>query len=197
LRAGGEGLTGDAIAFHVIDQALTASNPGDQASLWRSRKNIIRLTFGSDIAASTGPISLAEKLEIRQLLPGGEFGPDLSGGFDFSVENDGGGLPRVLRIQDTGGNMSHRAWYGILNNGGWLAVPPFEVQHVLQIGDADGNKLVISLDVGAVNAGIPCFVDCGDDNRLDIDGDGRVISLDVGVVNGHIGSFTVSKPSGH
>jgi len=167
---------------------LLTSTPLDQGTLWRSRKNIVRLTFDGDLRSTPAP----GEIEINELLPGGAFGPDLSASFAIDVE---GGT--VLRLQDTGATLQHRKWYAIRNVGNWAGVEDFEVQYLVQMGDCDGNGIVISLDVGCVNAGIPCFVNCGDDNRLDIDGDGRVISLDVGVVNGHIGSFSVPKPDGH
>ena len=167
---------------------LTTSKPLDQGTLWRSQKNITRLTFDGDLRSTPAP----GEIEINEMLPGGVFGADLSASFTIDVE---GGT--VLRLQDTGATLEHRKWYAIRNIGGWGAVNDFEIQYLLQMGDADENGIVISLDVGAVNSGIPCFVNCGDDNRLDIDGDGRIISLDVGVVNGHIGSFSVPKPDGH
>ena len=133
---------------------------------------------------------------IQELLPNGQFGPDLSAGFTFTVELDGAN-PRVLRVWEDASTLQHRRWYAVRNIGDWGGAAPFELHYLLQVGDADANMIVISLDVGAVNSGIPCFVNCGDDNRLDIDGDFRVISLDVGVINGHIGSFNVPKPTGH
>jgi len=167
---------------------LASSVPANNASLWRSKFNIARLTFDGNLPAAPTP----GQVQINELLPAGAFGPDLSASFTFEVE---GGT--VLKIRDTGATLEHRKWYGIRNVGGWAGVADFEVDYLVQMGDCDGNGLVISLDVGCVNAGIPCFTNCGDDNRKDIDGDGRVISLDVGVVNGHIGSFAVPKPSGH
>jgi len=167
---------------------LVASEPADQGSLWRPEKNVVRLTFGGTPPAAP----VAGEIQINELLPAGVFGPDLSGSFALQMESG-----TVLRIEDAGASLEHRKWYAIRNVGGWSGVAEFEVQYLLQAGDCDGNGLVISLDVGCVNAQIPCFTNCGDGNRADIDGDGRVISLDVGVVNGHIGSFAVPKPSGH
>lgn len=168
--------------------SAVSSVPPAEGSLWRSQKNIVRITFDAALDAAPG----ASEVEINELLPDGQFGPDLSESFTFAVE---GG--NVLRLQDNADTLVHRTWYTVRNVGNYRCVNTFRNDFVVQMGDCDGNGLVISLDVGCVNAGIPCFTGCGDDNRKDIDGDGRVISLDVGVVNGHIGSFTVPKPTGH
>ena len=37
----------------------------------------------------------------------------------FTIENNGGGQPRVLKIQDIGATLQHRTWYGLQNVGGW------------------------------------------------------------------------------
>jgi len=180
------------MAGRLCEATLVGSRPANGKSLWRSKHNIARLVFDGDIATPA-----PGELLIQELLPNGLFGPDLSSGFSLTVENDGASNPRILRVWENDSTLQHRHWYAIRNVGDWNRVGVFEVQYLLQVGDADGNMIVISLDVGAVNAGIPCFINCGDDNRLDTDGDGRVISLDVGVINGHIGSFTVPKPTGH
>jgi len=174
------------------DANLISSVPRDDYSLWRSQNNIARFTFDADI---TKP--MPGQVEIRELLPRGACGPDLSASFTFEVESDLNGNPRILKVQEDGSVLQHRRWYAVLNPGSWKGVAEFEIHYVVQVGDCDGNTLVISLEVGCVNASIPCFANCGDDNRADIDGDGRVISLDVGVVNAHIGSFALGKPTGH
>ena len=183
--------TVDMGAYEAILPMLIDSNPPDQGTLWRSQNNIMRLTFSDDITTPG-----AGHVTIKELLPDGAFGPDLSANFTFAIESDGGN-PRILKIDETTSILEHRKWYAIQNEGDWEGVATFELQLVVQVGDCDGNGIVISLDVGCVNAAIPCFTNCGDDARPDIDGDGRIISLDVGVVNAHIGSFAVTKPSGH
>jgi len=188
-----EHLEGDA----VIDVEVT-SNRGDCLS---------HIGVARELAAGTGKelrlpeISLEEaekpaseycQVEINELLPEGAFGPDLSASFSFDVE---GGT--VVRIQDSGATLEHRKWYAIRNVGNWPGVAPFEIHYLVQMGDCDGDGVVISLDVGCVNAGIPCIDNCGDENRKDMDADGKVLSLDVGAVNAHLGSFAVPKPTGH
>jgi len=169
---------------------LSASKPPHKGTLWRSQNNIVRITFDADITApKPGEVKIAELLQC------GIYGSELpTSSFTFDVENDTGGRPRVLKIQENGSVLRHRRWYAFRNVGNWQGVANFELHYLVQAGDCDGDGAVISLDVGCVNAGIPCFTDCGVDNRKDIDGDGRVISLDVGVVNAHIGSFTIPSP---
>jgi len=174
------------------DAELYTSKPEDEDTWWRSQNNIARLTFYCDVSApGSGDVT------IQEMLDDGEFDDDLSDSFDFTIEDDENGDPRILKIEEDGSVLTHATWYSIRNTGDWSGVADFEVQYLLQMGDCDNNGLVLSLDVGCVNAAIPCFVDCGDDRREDMDGSGTIISLDVGVVNGHIPSWAVSKPSGH
>ena len=95
---------------------LQSAQPANQGSLWRSRKNISRITFDRDLPSTP----TAGQIEINELLPGGAFGPDLSSSFTFDAE---GG--RVLRIQDTGATLQHRKWYAIRNVGNWPGMARF------------------------------------------------------------------------
>jgi hypothetical protein len=52
-----------------------------------------------------------EEVLIREMQDEGEFGPDLSSSFTFTVENDGEGKPRLLKIHgESPGTLSHRKW---------------------------------------------------------------------------------------
>ena len=92
--------------------------------------------------------------------------------------------------------MQHRKWYTIRNVGNWPGVAPFEVQYVVQVGDADADLKVLNFDAGVINAAIPDF-SVPDDERRDIDGDGKILNFDTGLTNAHIPSFPVPKPTGH
>ena len=190
-RADTGDLTGGTFTFHIIDQALIASSPGNQKSLSRVQKNIAKLTFDTDLGA-VGPVAIAGQVEVVQLLAGGALGGDLSASFSFEIANDGGGDPRVLVVKDTGANMSE-AWYAI-RNVGWGVVPAFEVQYRVLPGDIDGNGFVLSNDVAAVNAAFgPCPTgDCPED----IDGNNFVLSNDVAAANANFGPGP-PKPDGH
>jgi len=176
---------------YVPVPALQLSVPATGQSLWRNQKNIIRLTFDADIVApDVGAVM------IQEMLAGGTYGDDLSAGFAFTVENDGQGQPRVLKIRETGTSLAHRKWYAVRNTGAWTGVAPFTVQYVVQVGDASNDGRVLNTDFGWVNAAIPTF-STADDDRRDMNGDGRILNTDFGVLNSKIPSFPVAKPSGH
>lgn len=171
---------------------IVHANPQNEGSLWRSEHNIVRIEFDDDITQPT-----SGQIRIREMLPGGLFGLDLSGAFLFDVENNGGGQPRILRIwEDVLNTLEHRKWYSVANLGGWAGVSPFDLLYVVQVGDANDDGRVLAFDVSVINTGIPNFA-AHDDERRDINGDSRVLAFDVSVTNGSIPSFNVPKPSGH
>ncbi len=171
---------------------LASSIPAAGQSLPRSNRNTVRLTFASNIGGPVGG-----QILIQQMLAGGTFGSDLSAGFSFTVENDGQGNPRILKIIDVDPpNLVHRQWYSIRSTGGWTGGGVFEAQFVVQIGDANGDNGVFNLDAGAINAGIP-NLGAPDQDRRDIDGDATILNDDVSIANVRIPSFPVAKPSGH
>ncbi len=178
-------------AYEYAPVTLQSSNPAAGRSLWRNRRNIIRLTFDTDTTAPD-----AGAVMIQEMIAGGTYGEDLSAGFTFTVENDGQGQPRVLKIRETASSLQHRKWYAVRNTGGWTGVAPFTVQYVVQVGDANNDGRVLNTDFGWVNADIPTF-STADDDRRDINGDGRILNTDFGVLNSKIPSFHVAKPDGH
>ncbi len=176
----------------ALPPTMVSSSPSNGASLSRSVGNVVRLNFNQNIIAPT-----AGQVQIRQMLSNGQFGADLSSGFAFAVESDGSANPRILKITDIApANLVHRQWYAIRNAGTWPGVADFEVQYVIQIGDADGDRQVLNLDVGLINAAIPTFNPV-DSDRRDTDGDGAILNADVSTANARIPSFNVPKPSGH
>jgi hypothetical protein len=163
-------------------------------TLWRSQNNVIRLTFDVPLpfAPQAGQILIQEMLRCPTPPPPlPEFGPDLSAGFTFEVE-DG----TVLRIGENGSVLGHRRWYAIRNVGGWSAVADLETQFPVQVGDASGDNRVLQTDVGLINANVPCLSACGDQNRNDINGDGRVLQADVGEAASRVSSLPVVNPCG-
>ena len=170
---------------------LIDSKPAHEKTLWRSENNIVRLTFACDISfPGAGDVLVREMLEAPE-----DFGSDLSSSFTFTVE-DNGGDPRILKIDgESSSTLEHRKWYSIQNVGDWSGVADFEVQYVVQVGDANNDGAVLNSDVLLINASVPCFSGC--DERLDINGDGRILSLDVLIANANVPSFPVDKPSGH
>ena len=111
------------------DPMVVESTPADQKTLWRSQRNIVRITFDGPLPSTP----LAREIKIVELLDGGACGPTLSADFTFEVENDGGGEPTILKIQETGSTLEHRTWYAIRNTGGWLGVADFELQYLVQV----------------------------------------------------------------
>ena len=188
----GAGLTEGTMTLHVIDQGLLAAATADNGSLWRTQKNIARLTFDADLTN----VPSAGQILIREMQASGAFGLDLSANFAFAIELDGSNNPRILRIQDSAANMDHRLWYSISNLGGWADAAAFEVQYQVQAGDYSGDARVLNGDVLLINAEV-MNLNAGDDSRFDIDGDTRVLNGDVLLANARVMSLPVPKPAGH
>jgi len=182
-------VSGGSFTFHVgpvSTNTLTSASPANNKSLWRTTKNIIKLTFQNPIAAPPQ----AGNILIEELLDGPLFGPNLAGSFAFTVNGN------VLTIRDTTNTLMHRKWYGIRNTGGWAGVDPFRVDLVLQIGDANNNGRVQFSDLTTINTGVPTDP-AADDDRRDINSDARIQFNDMTAANARIPSDTVTKPVGH
>jgi len=186
------GGTIDNLTITVVDiptNPLLSSDPACGGSWPRSANNFAKLTFAADLV-----VPGAGQVQIRELLAAGAFDADLSANFTFSIVNDGGGQPRVLRIVENGTQLADRKWYAITNNG-WAGVNEFKVDIVHLIGDADGNGRVLNADVGLINSQISPLLQ--PDKRTDIDGNGRVLNADVGLANSKISPLAVTKPTNH
>ena len=172
---------------YPFDAQLISAVPATEESLWRSEKNVMRLTFACDIDAPS-----AGDVEIREMEDEGDFGDDLSSNFSFTVEND-----RILRIYETTSVLDHRTWYAIRHtDSSWDDVACFQLQYVVQVGDADQSESVSDDDLSVINANMGP-TGGADDSRFDIDGNFDVTSGDLSICNAHNPSGTVSKPSGH
>jgi hypothetical protein len=157
----------------------TASTPAMNETLWRSTNNIVILNYSEALAAP-------DPIEIRELLDGGAFGPDLSG--QFSIDLDPGDAS-VVRVKETGEVLADMTWYAVMNG-------CFEMHFVKMVGDCNNDGRVLAIDVSCINPHIPCF-SCPD-ARCDINGDDRCLAIDVSVTNTNIPTFaTPAKPSGH
>ncbi|MHC4697243.1 MAG: matrixin family metalloprotease [Planctomycetota bacterium] len=168
---------------------ITASAPEDRHSLWRSKRNIMRVTFDADV-----PDPNPGDIQIVECLPGCEEGANQSGFFDISVENPGSG-PRVLRLQDTDltptmGHLKHEAWYKVRNKA-WACVEPFEFQFVVLYGNADDTLFVDNTDLSVINGNFG-FYPGVDDLRFDINGDGFVDNEDMSIANAHMSGFVAN-----
>jgi hypothetical protein len=174
-----------------VTAALSSADPVSQGSMWRSAKNIIRLTFTQDIT-----VPAAGQVVIQQLLDGGNFGADLSSGFTFTVENDAQSHPRILKIRENATSLTHRTWIAVRNTGGWTQALPFEVQYVVQVGDVSADGKVLAGDASAIYPKVPTL-NAADNERADVTGDGKVLAGDASAVFPKIPSLIVAKPTGH
>ncbi len=163
---------------------LTLSVPEHEKSLWRDQKNIMRLTFACD-AETPG----SGDVLIQEMQSSGAFGSDLGSGFTFTVESG-----NVLKITENASTLAHRTWYAVRNTGDWAGVANFEVQYLVQRGDANNDKFVTSQDVSVIYGSPEGSV--ADDSRYDINGDGTRNYDDVVLANSYFSGF-VAEPSGH
>lgn len=205
LEAGTADLTGGFMTlitqndYVLVPKPLDSNGAVNPRSLWRQSRNTIRLTFDSNIAH---PADTDCQIEIRQLLGNGLLGANQGSNFLCRVENDPnqGGNPRILRIRE--GNvasdpvvfLTHRTWWSFRNLAGWSGGPAFEVQEVVNVGDFNGDRVVLAGDVGGINAVLNPVLD---DNRADIDGNGARLASDVALANSKVGGGLPGKPGGH
>ncbi|MHC4697760.1 MAG: myxococcus cysteine-rich repeat containing protein [Planctomycetota bacterium] len=171
------------------DAALVASDPSN-GKLWRSKKNIVRITFDADVTApAPGQIEIVECISGA---PACEEGPDQSGFFDISVENDPVN-PRILRLQDTDldatvGHLKHEAWYKVRNIATWPCVEDFDLRFVVLYGNADGSLFVDNTDLSVISANFGFYF--GQDAVVwDINGDMFVDNQDMSIANDNFSGF--------
>ncbi len=163
---------------------MALSSPACDASLRRTEKNFVLLTFDRVIMAPS-----AGEIMILEMMVGGATGADPSANFTYS------GCGNRLRITENVASLVHRSWYPCANVGVRAGVADFERDYVVKVGDCDNNGFVVGADFSCVNARIPCF-NCPDE-RGDIDGDNIIVGADSSLVNSKIASFPVAKPTGH
>ena len=184
------GVSGRRDAWGMPDRCeeLVSADPVHRKTLWRTTKNLSRLTF--DGALSAAPT--AGQILIQEMIAGGTYGPDVSANFTFTLESGG----TVLKVINNANTLQHRKWYAIRNTGGWAAANAFLVQYVVQMGDANNDGRVLFTDLANINAGIPTDP-AADTNRRDINADARVLFTDMAAANARIPSDLVPVPAGH
>ena len=155
------------------------------ASLSRARNNVLRFSFAPPVLLPT-----PGQVEIRELLPKGEVGPDLSGEFLFSLE-DGGSVLRVAEIDEV---LVNGSWYAVRNTGKWTSAQEFEVDYVVVWGDANNDRVTSFIDISAINA---YYGDVSDGSRYDVNGSGDVSFVDLTATSAFVGSAASVKPDGH
>ena len=155
-------------------------------SLPRIANNVIELWFDGTIAAPS-----AGQIEVRELLPAGGLGEDLSDSFTVTIEG-----VDVLRLTENGGILSNETWYAIVNTGAWPCVDEFKRDYIVVYGDANGDGRTSAFDANDIwqNRADPS----PKESRFDINGDGRVNAFDANLAwNNRNPVDPPDKPSEH
>ena len=114
--------------------ALTSGAPPTDGTLAKSQGNVITLTFTTPIALTgAAPLSIVP-------LAGGD---DVAGQFTYSVEADG----VTLRAVENGAVLTNQTWYRIEPTAEFV-VANFTLDVCMLIGDANGDRQVMALDLG-------------------------------------------------
>jgi hypothetical protein len=200
-----------AMVISSVPACMTSGTAPTFGTLWRGARNRMLINFDKSLPAENPP---AGSILIREIVAGGGYAENVTGAFTITVVDNQDGPRRRLRIeQNVGMNIppgtpnnqadglpEHRKWYSVEHVGGWTGVSQFKLQHVIQVGDANGDGSVTGLDVSTVNGFLTCFnvdANCPERIRGDVNGDNNVTGLDVSTINGRLTSFQVPKPSGH
>ncbi len=168
--------------------SLVSSFPAGETRLWRSTKNRVRITFSGNITAPG-----SGEVQVRELLPAGAFGSDLSGSFTPTVNGS------ELVLADNGSTLQNKTWYRISQSGTWPGVDPFSLDFLVQAGDANNDGFTNFTDLSAINGSIPTLPPGLNEGNMrgDVNGDNFINFTDLSVANGFILSFPIPKPSGH
>jgi hypothetical protein len=173
------------------------AEPQCNGSVSRIRNNEIILWFHEQLTSGVGGLC-----EVRELLPDGLYGPDLSEDFVFEVTGN------ALRVREQGSVLDNRKWYGLLCDEGIGAIGPFEYHFTVLMGDANGDHFIDASDLSTCNSLVSplryrCDVDaagsdCGTVHRCDANEDGFVNAIDLSTINAYVGPFAGPlKPKGH
>ena len=165
--------------------SLVSRTPACDSSLTRAQNHVLRFTFDGLISTPT-----SSQVEIRELLPGGAFGSNLSGSFTFTVE---GGV--TLRVAENGTALQNEKWYGILNTGGWPGVVNFEMDYKVVRGDVNNSGFTNFADLSTINQNLTG--NSTDNDVYDINASGFVNFADISTANGFVNAEAPPKPSGH
>jgi hypothetical protein len=166
---------------------LVESDPPAGRTLGRSSQNTICLSFRCDISPT---VRLGRDLSVAELMPGGTFGADITGGFEL-IRRD----TRTVCLIDRLSRLQPGHWYA-MSNPGWDGVQGFSLLYPVLVGDVDGNGWVLSSDFARLNAVIPTAkADLFD--RRDVNADGTIDEVDGASVLSWIPKRTPAKPAGH
>ncbi len=193
---GASALTGGTLVLNHITQDVVASLPDDGETLPSTKGNVIKVSFGSSVAADAADAALHGMVTVHELLPCGGLGPNLAnlGDVRFDIE-DGGTTLRVSDISGAG-LFDHQTWYAVVNDGTWGAATPFKVDLVTVYGDVDNSLFTDFGDIPALLASLDTAAD-DTNRRADIDGNGFIDFGDIPALLGTLDTGATSKPFGH
>ena len=149
----------------------------------RSAGTVVRLLYPNDQTACSSAI------QVRALLPNGEYGPNLVGVDQFSITNENGNF---VKLADSGATLVNRTWYGITDDAGT------KIDFVVIVGDVELDGDVDALDVNAIWNNR--FEPITDDIIFDVEGDGDIDALDVNTTWNNRDALVApvpDKPTGH
>jgi len=154
------------------------SMPACDGILTRIMRNSIRIEYSDDIT-----ISQLNSIEVRMLLPNGQFGGDIAN--EFLIVDEGGG---VVTLLNSGIWLENATWYSVTDT-----CNQFDL--LVKYGDVDGNGATDAIDVNAI------WAHAGSSEPLyDINGDGDVDMFDALLTwkyrDVHVPPSS-PKPSGH
>lgn len=167
---------------------FVSSFPPHNTQLWRQFRNRIRLTFA-------GPVNqvFAGFIQIRELLPDGALGGDLSDNFGVFV--DGTDVVMV----DTDSVLENRKWYRVTFTKPGQTKPTTSIDLFVQAGDANNDGFVNFADILFTSNRVPTLPKDLDESTMrgDINADTLVNFADMSHVIGFIPALRVPKPTGH
>jgi hypothetical protein len=168
--------------------AFVSAEPPDNGTLPQVFDNTIAVTFSAQPpdAPGTGEVTL------RELLPDGSFGPDLSVLLSMSVDRS------QLIVEDSENVLQNGHWYGLRNPGTWPGVGAFCLDLQAKFGDADGDGRTEFSDLSVMNQFVAQRAN-EKTRRYDIDGNGLINFADISKAYTYVsqGPAPVPKPSGH
>ena len=154
------------------------STPTCDGTLSRIMRNTIQLEYSDDVT-----VAQLDSIEVRALLPNGQFGADIAR--EFLIVDEGGGF---ITLKNTGIWLENATWYAVTDS-----CNQFDL--LVKYGDVDGNGRTDALDVNTIWRN----TDSGDPT-LDINGDGEIDMFDALLTwkfrDVHV-SPTPPKPTGH
>lgn len=165
------------------------ATPPCGGTLSRRQDNILTLWFNQDLLPPD-----ADVCRIHELMPDGQYGPDMSAGFGFEISDN------RLQVTEQGTILENKTWYALRCPEGIGPIGPIEYHFLVCMGDANGDGFANFADLGFINEAIPTLPPESltvENLRRDINGDNFVNFADLISANEFVGGICPAKPSGH